>query len=177
MRYLSLVCLWALLSCQSKSDASQPATSPPVAETPPVATKDTLAPPKKVTLPDSVRCYLFAQGQDSTWVSWQNLPNNRVKGTYDWYPYQKDGAYGDFEGKLEGDIATVMYAYTIEGSEQSQEMKFKLGENSIAEFQGELEDKNGVLMLKNPKKGEYSQIFKAIPCAKRDKFVQDMSGL
>lgn len=101
-------------------------------------------------------CYIRAEGQDTTWLSINIAPDGAVSGTYDWVPYEKDSARGTFTGKKEGDIIMAVYNYMIEGSQQQQEMMFKLTGEQLAEAQGELEEAaGGLLKLKDPSNVEY----------------------
>lgn len=77
----------------------------------------------------------FAQetAQDSTHIS-LTLDGGKVTGTQNWMPKAPDqhGARGVINGKVtEGGILKVLYEYTIEGSDQSEEEMLKLDGDTL----------------------------------------------
>jgi|CXWL01.1.fsa_nt_gi hypothetical protein len=137
-------CLMALASCQnSGSTGTADSTAVDSTATAPVAEPAAAQP----------TCYLFADGKDSTTVSLNITADGTVTGSYDWTPWEKDGAHGTLTGKKEGDLLKLMYDYTIEGSNQQQEMLMKLTGDQLAEGETELvEGEGGVLKIKDPTK-------------------------
>lgn len=120
---------------------------------PGTATADTTATAAPAAVEPQAMCYLFAEGKDSTSVSLVIAADGSVSGTYDWQPWEKDGAHGTVSGKKEGDLLQLIYDYTIEGSNQQQEMVFKLTGDQLAEGEGELVDsEGGLLKIKDPSK-------------------------
>jgi hypothetical protein len=98
-------------------------------------------------------CYLLAEGKDSTTLTLNIGPDGTVTGDYDWSPWQKDGAHGTISGKKEGDLVKVIYDYVIEGSNQQEEMVFKLTGDQLAVGKGELIDgEGGLLKIKDASK-------------------------
>jgi len=77
---------------------------------------------------------------------------DQVHGQQVWQPTGKDGARGFVEGVIEDDRIRVVYHYTIEGSEQSEQQIFRLTSDSLLIGHGELVDPNfdGNLLLKDP---------------------------
>lgn len=71
-------------------------------------------------------------------------------------------AAGTMEGKMVGDVITVDYSYTIDGSQQVEEQEFKLQDGQLLMSQGELTEKDGKLMLK--KKGLFNLAIPKIDC-------------
>lgn len=143
--FILAVCLTAFASC--KNTGSTEAT-----ETTAVDTTAAAAPVAEPTEPQPA-CYLIAEGKDSTNVSLSIATDGTVTGNYDWSPWQKDGAHGTFTGKQEGELIKGIYDYTIEGSNQQQEMVFKLTGDQLAEGEGELVDgEGGILKIKDASK-------------------------
>jgi len=98
---------------------------------------------------DKNLCYIRVEGKDSTSVSVTIRADNTVTGTYDWSPLGKDGAHGTLNGRIQGDMVTVVYDYTIEGANQKEEKLFKMTGDLMAEAFGELEDgEGGMLTIK-----------------------------
>lgn len=101
---------------------------------------------------------------DSTIVNLE-VAGTRVTGTMDWLPAEQDGARGTLTGTIDGNTATVLYSYTIEGSDQQEEKIFEIRENELAVKVGELEeDESGGLKMKNPAKAIYGEIIPRVPC-------------
>jgi hypothetical protein len=108
-------------------------------------------------------CYLFTLQKDSSAVQ-ITIEGNNVTGYYDWRPWEKDGAHGSLTGKKSGDMITADYKYMIEGSIQTEEVIFKMGADNLTKMEGELEEKNGKLVLKDPAKAQAGDVLKKIDC-------------
>lgn len=190
MRYLAFLFLCTLLSCQSKPSSAEPQEPAASANTSQSASAETDKMPKKdkttpvpetapkiqkLTLPMK-QCYLFVKAEDSTFVSLDIKSNGKVTGTYDWYPFEDHGAYGTLAGTLVDDTISALYSFEIEGSEQVQEMRFKITPTHLLEYNGELEDKNGISTIKLPAKGDYKQQFTPINCELRETSLSIRSG-
>jgi hypothetical protein len=90
---------------------------------------------------------------------------NKVTGKMDWIPAEKDSARGTLEGTIDGNTVTVLYSYTIEGSDQQEEKVFEIREHELAMKVGELEeDENMVLKLKDPTTATFREILPRVPC-------------
>lgn len=111
------------------------------------------------------RVLFFAKenAQEYTRVALSIEDNEKVNGTKVWQPKGEHGASGTFEGIVNGDVIQVVYDYTIEGSEQSEEMVFKLQGDTLLIGEGELEDAgNGRLNLKEPNKVSFTTVLKQV---------------
>jgi hypothetical protein len=145
----------AVFSCQTKTDSQ---TQTP-ADT--VATTEAVVPQKL--------CFLLTEGdknQDSTKVS-LTIDGTDVTGDMAWLPYEKDGAIGTIKGTKEGDIIKGTYSYTIEGSEQTEEVEFKLENDQLLKKEGELTEKvanSGNLIFKDSSKDVFKTILKKVDC-------------
>lgn len=87
-----------------------------------------------------------------------------VTGTYDWIPAGKDSARGTLTGTMKGKIITAIYNYVIEGSNQKEEMVFKMELNQLLVKKGELTEVDGVLKLKNPEEATFSEVIPRVIC-------------
>lgn len=138
-------CLLALASCQNSGST----------ETSDATTVDTTASTAPVAEPAAAQpmCYFIAEGKDTTSLSLNIAADGTVTGSYDWQPWEKDGAHGTITGKQEGEMLKVMYDYTIEGSNQQEEMVFKLSGDQVSVGEGELvEGEGGILKIKDASK-------------------------
>jgi hypothetical protein len=108
--------------------------------------------PVVATLPTNpTTCYEMRLGKDLTAVE-LTLTGDDANGFYAWIPGEKDSAHGRFKGRKVGEIITAMYEYMIEGSIQTEEVMFKIAGNKLFKASGELEEKSGILMLKDKTK-------------------------
>ena len=118
---------------------------------------------------EETQCFLLTEGdknQDSTKIS-LTFKGNEVSGTMDWLPNEKDGAYGSIVATKEGNIIKGTYAYTIEGSEQSEEVEFKIENGKLWKKTGELVEKapnSADLVFKDASKAKFDQEFQAVKC-------------
>lgn len=122
-------------------------------------------------MPNSaVMCFLLTEGtqnQDTTRITLSILMDNKVAGAMNWMPNEKDGAYGVIEGEKNGDIITGIYKYTIEGSEQSEEVAFKLEGDQLLQKQGELVEKTpgqADLIFKDAASAQFTKRFSRVNC-------------
>lgn len=106
--------------------------------------------------------------KDSTRISLV-IEDDQVSGTQEWLPKQPDGhgAHGTISGILSGGgIMRVLFEYTIEGSEQSEEQVLKLDGDKLFIGEGQLKEdpKNSSrLNLQDPDKVAFKKALKKIP--------------
>jgi hypothetical protein len=143
---LSLL-LITLFSCKKAEDKAIEKTSNPIEN-----------------LHVGTHCFLFDANKDTTIVTVNIDAKNKVLGNMHWNPFQKDGALGTLTGTIKGDTINVMFDYMIEGSPQKEEKLFVIKTNELQELNGELEDKNGVLVLKPNKKLDIKTTLKPTDC-------------
>ncbi|MCF8247877.1 MAG: hypothetical protein K9J37_22200 [Saprospiraceae bacterium] len=106
-------------------------------------------------------CYLRVEGKDTTTVNIILNADGTVSGTYDWTPWGKDGAHGSLKGRKQSDMLTLLYDYTIEGSNQQEEKVMKMTGELMAEAEGELvEGDGGVLKIKEGAKLNWKPLSK-----------------
>lgn len=137
-------CMLMLAACNSSTDSTV-GTDTPAADT-------TATTPVAAAAP-TTNCYLIAEGKDSTTVSLTINADGTVTGTYDWLPWEKDGAHGTLSGKQEGEMLKLTYDYMIEGSNQQEEKIMKLSGDQLSDGEGELtEGEGGMMKIKDASK-------------------------
>jgi len=156
MKKIALYCsfILALSACKSKTSETQ-TTDGATANTDTVATATK---PAKETL-----CFEEKIGKDLTTVR-LTIDGNNVTGSMEWLPWEKDQARGTLLGKKNGNEIIADYEYMIEGSNQLEEKIFILEGDKLLVKSGELEDKNGKLILKNPAQATVGQTLKKVAC-------------
>lgn len=151
--FIALLLLGAIFACQPKSKSSQEVENSTSTE---------------FQVEDGTTCYLFSEGQDSTFLT-LTIAGNTVTGRMEWVPWEKDGARGDLTGKLEGNKVTADWNYTIEGSEQAEEKVFIIEKDAVGEMTGELtEVAGGKLVLKDPADAKIGSYLTKVPCRMRN---------
>ncbi len=161
MKYVLVTLFLAVLGCNSAQDSQENAVGLTANETTFLTANET--------------CFLFTEGtenQDSTFVSLQ-LKGDSVVGYMHWQPWQKDGAYGTISAVKSGDVIRGFYDYMIEGSEQQEEVMFKVTNGKLYKATAELEEVLGdkvTLKIKNPATAVYDYEFREINCALFQKF-------
>lgn len=68
------------------------------------------------------------------------IEGDQVAGNQHWIPKEMDGAHGMIQGTIKGNIVRVIYSYTIEGSEQTEEQLFKIEGDRIIKGEGDMKD-------------------------------------
>jgi hypothetical protein len=117
-----------------------------------------------VPAPDPTQCYENRLGQDLTAIE-LTLNGSDASGYMAWEPSEKDGARGSFKGTKTGDIITATFNYMIEGSVQAEEVLFKLADGKLLKGNGEMEDKAGVLVIKDKANVKWDEVFTNADCA------------
>jgi len=104
-----------------------------------------------------------ANYKDTTSVK-LTIIGNEVIGTYNWIPAGKDSARGTLTGTIKNKVITAIYDYVIEGSNQKEEMIFKMEINQLLVKKGALEEVDGILKLKNPETTTFSEVIPRVIC-------------
>jgi len=160
MRILLLLLTFSLLwSCKNDSTSqTTEAIKEPIVET---------NEPEETALTDNY-CFISSTGvdvnyQDTTAIK-LTVIGNAVTGTYHWIPAGKDSARGTLTGTINNKIITAIYDYVIEGSNQKEEMIFKMEINQLFIKRGALTEVDGILKLKNPAEAEFSEAIPRVIC-------------
>ncbi len=113
-------------------------------------------------------CYIKVENKVDTTFCSLTIIGNVVTGNYNWVPWQKDGAIGNFKGKLKGNIISGIYDYTIEGSQQKDEKVFMLDKGVLKEGVAEHSDPkaDGISYFRDKSKIKFTSPFKTIDCGK-----------
>lgn len=157
MKKIVLYCsfILALGACKSKNTETTQTTEPTTANADTVATATA---PTTETL-----CFEEKVGKDLTTVR-ITIEGNKVTGKMEWLPWEKDQARGTLLGEKKGNEIVADYEYMIEGSNQLEEKVFVLEGDKLLVKSGELEDKNGKLVMKNPGKATIGQTLVKVAC-------------
>jgi len=155
MKKIVLYCsfIFALGACKSKSTETTTETTTANADTVATATAPTV----------ETLCFEEKVGKDLTTVT-LTIEGNKVTGKMEWLPWEKDQARGTLLGEKKGNEIVADYEYMIEGSNQLEEKVFVLEGDKLLVKSGELEDKNGKLVMKNPSKATIGQTLVKVTC-------------
>jgi hypothetical protein len=126
------------------------------------------APAAETALPKAkfaVHCFEYRQ-PDGSVLSFQYTEYyDEIVGILDYSFYGKDGAHGTFKGTKNGNLITATWSYTIEGSEQAEEILVKIEGDKALRASGELtEGEAGTLVLKDPAKLSWEETFTRVAC-------------
>lgn len=116
-------------------------------------------------LTDGTYCYEYRVGQDVTNVKLV-IAGNEVTGEMNWIPFEKDSGRGVLKGLRDGNEITAVWIYVIEGSNQTEEVRFKIEGDQLLRKTGELVDANndGNLKLKDPASAPYGEPYTKVAC-------------
>jgi len=144
-----------LTSCNNESKKTNDDTT----------TKDTLKPVEnKIMIPTSA-CYSSMKGKDTFKLKVEVFPNV-VTGKLMYDFNEKDSNNGTFNGMLHGDTLLADYKFTSEGKLSTRQVIFLLKDSIAIEGFGELEEKEGKMIIKDLKKVSFEKgiIFKKVEC-------------
>lgn len=111
--------------------------------------------------------YTFGKGEKLDSINVRlNINGDIVTGEMDHVPYEKDSARGTLACTKSGNTITGTYSYTIEGSEQTEEVVLTLDGDKLIIMQGELDDKknDGNLTLKDKTKLTKGETLNKVAC-------------
>lgn len=93
-----------------------------------------------------------------------HIEQDSVTGILDWLPEEKDKMKGSLKGKIAGNIIEAIYTYEAEGTTAKEEKIFKIQDNHIQMKVGELEEKQGVWVLKNKDSAAFGRPIPTVNC-------------
>jgi len=147
------------LACQNNSTTKKETTNNS-------SVAENITEPEETVLTNTY-CFIASEGdgayQDTTAVKLVVI-GNEVTGNYNWIPAGKDAARGTLSGTINNGIITAIYDYEIEGSNQKEEMIFKMEVNQLLVKKGVLEDVEGILKLKDPDNAKFSEAIPRVLC-------------
>jgi hypothetical protein len=149
---LTILVALAIVSCNKTNQQTETTSSESAMRTAEVQMGDDV-------VIDGDFCFLKTENKDSTKIS-LSIVGDKVTGTMVWSPYEKDGATGTLSGirNANGEL-DLLYAYTIEGSQQTETKVMKIENNQLLIKEGELEDpkNDGNLRYKDVSKAVFSE--------------------
>lgn len=152
-------CSLLLFACKPADKPAGPSTATPPAS--PEAPAPTASP--KATFP--VHCFEQRMPDGSVLSFYYTEYYEDIVGILDYTFAEKDGAHGTFKGKKEGNIITATWSYTVEGSNQVEEIMVKIEGDKAMKASGELEEaKDGTLKLKAPGQAKWEETFTRVQC-------------
>ena len=158
--FMAVFAATLLFSACKNTPTEQKVVSAPAAPTAPVVPA---APAQPVAFEGT--CYALYVQKDVTAVQ-IIMDGDKVSGYMEWAPNEKDGGRGFIVGTKSGNIITADWTYMIEGSKNTEQIMLKLDGDKLSKAAGELVDKKGKLVLKNPAKVKYTEMFNKVPCEK-----------
>ncbi len=87
-----------------------------------------------------------------------------VTGIWNWLPAEKDKMVGTLAGTIHNNEAKAIYTYTAEGQTAKEEKLFKIDGDTLRIRNGELEEHNGIWMLKNAQTTPYNESVPRVDC-------------
>ena len=120
--------------------------------------KDSSTTPSPVTdikLPGYM-CFAKRAAGDTFWLQ-LNVFENVVTGNLKYIFKEKDSNRGEIEGKMQGDTLIADYTFMSEGQKSVRQVAFLIKDSVATEGYGDLEDKGGKLVFKNPQALTYGK--------------------
>lgn len=94
------------------------------------------------------------------------IEGDKVKGYFDWSPFEKDGAHGILQnGIKKGDLITADWQMMIEGNVQTEEVMFKLDGFKLSKLEGEMVEKEDKMVIKSPQTAITTDILVKVDCS------------
>jgi len=109
------------------------------------------AAPEAAAMAPVKTCYLYAKGKDTISLSLSMNANN-ANGLLDYKLWEKDENTGTISGTFIGDTLYADYAFQSEGTTSVREVVFVKSADKLTEGHGEMEEKDGKTVFKDPKK-------------------------
>lgn len=134
---LNLMVLFTFVSC--KKEPNNPLPAPTVQE-------------EMVANEFQIICYQGIFKKDTVNLSLQINNEQQVKGELAYLFYEKDKTNGTLVGQMSGDTLKATYIFMSEGKENSRDIVFLKKGKIVIEAYGDVEEQNGKMVFKNPKK-------------------------
>lgn len=109
------------------------------------------------------RCYAQRGPEGGTAVELTSDATH-VTGYFAWQPAETDGAAGMFKGTIDGGQINAVSTYVTEGDVQESEMAFRLQGNHLAQGQGEMVERQGKLVFKEPASLNWGSTYTLVDC-------------
>jgi hypothetical protein len=118
----------------------------------------------KIMIPASA-CYATTTGKDTVHLKVEVF-EHVVTGTLLYKLYEKDSNIGEFEGQFHGDTLLADYTFMSEGIRSVRQVVFLIKDSMAMEGYGNMEEKNGKMIFKNPQELIFGKglIMEKVPC-------------
>ena len=169
-KLVSLVFIIATIACNSNKQKKQAAVDSVVTDnansimqdsTTTTVIKDS-AIHNKIVMPGQ-QCFQSILQRDTITIK-LNIKDNIVFGDLEYNMFEKDDNKGRFKGKLINNSFKADYIFRSEGKISTREVIFQLKDNTLIEGFGEMEEKHGKIVFKNPEQVNFTQVYKPIDC-------------
>ncbi|TKC05524.1 hypothetical protein FA048_17515 [Pedobacter polaris] len=110
-------------------------------------------------------CYTYIKNKDTAKLTFMST-NGITTGELSYNLFEKDKNKGIIEGEMRGDTLLAEYTFNSEGKESVRQVAFLKKGNQLLEGFGDVEDKSGKMMFKNPTKLTFGQsiVFEKADC-------------
>lgn len=127
-------------------------------------TETTTAPASK-DLVDGTYCYEYRVGKDVTTIKIV-VNGNDIIGDMNYLPHEKDSGRGTLKGTRNSNEISAVWTYVIEGSNQTEEVMFKIEGEQLMRKTGELVDEkmDGNLKMKDANSAQYTETYVKVAC-------------
>nr|WP_121269250.1 hypothetical protein [Pedobacter schmidteae] len=145
-----------LAACTSENKNKQTGDSTEVIA---VDTTFTATNPKK----SSSDCYVYIKNRDTASLKIK-MEGEELTGELNYKLFEKDGNTGKIAGEMRGDTIIAEYTFDSEGLRSVREVVFvKKADGNIYEGSGEMMDKGGKMVFKNPSTLKFGPTMVFIP--------------
>eukprot|EP01132_Coremiostelium_polycephalum_P014348 gene14348-17433_t len=100
-------------------------------------------------------CYLYASGKDTIAMTLRKN-GDQLSGDLLYSLFEKDRNYGTITGKMKGDSLFIHYIFDAEGMHSARELIFLKKGNQLLEGFGDVQEKNGEMVFKDPRKIQFN---------------------
>ncbi len=97
---------------------------------------------------ESLQCYAYINNNDTIWMH-LDTEGETVKGELAYRFFEKDKSHGTLEGEMHGDTLFANYRFMSEGMTSEREVAFLKEGDTFVEGYGDVEERNGRMVLKN----------------------------
>lgn len=117
-------------------------------------------------------CYTGNSGRDSVSLTINGsdgkVTGDKVTGSLDYRFYEKDKSAGTINGQMNGDTLFADYTFMSEGVQSVRQVAFLKNSEGFSEGYGDMEEKNGKMLFKNPGELKFGNgfILKKTDCGK-----------
>jgi hypothetical protein len=92
------------------------------------------------------------------------INGDSVTGIWNWLPAEKDKMVGTLAGTIHNNEARTIYTYTAEGQTSKEEKLLKIDGDTLRFKTGEMEQRNGIWILRNAETTAYNESLPRVDC-------------